>query len=289
MRHQVVTWSHMDLLDVASSGVADSSRALSSLALDDSDAVQSVVYPEIRLLGRLITKGDALADDEPTAGGTCVQGNPIIAEDAPGSENPGADDAPGSENGSAGKARLHAVQASMAAFGLSFGPSIAASECYLADWDRPNALLCIQAVLSSFTVILVGPSTMGSTFEALRPGGALARLGAGTTMISTSDARSLQRWRVGLDTMAPFLILLEAGFAWFCYKVANMGTESTESTGSLWGYALAAGFLTMFPYWTVYLCLSFWPSMRLASALVRDDIGEVIQAANVTDPSDQER
>eukprot|EP01047_Picozoa_sp_COSAG01_P130175 COSAG01_NODE_59723_length_298_cov_3.366834_1_plen_80_part_01 len=77
-----------------------------------------LVYPEIRLLGRLITKGDALADDGPTAGGTHVQGNPIIADDALGSESPGAEDAQGSENGSVGKARLHAVQASMAAFGL---------------------------------------------------------------------------------------------------------------------------------------------------------------------------
>eukprot|EP01047_Picozoa_sp_COSAG01_P015741 COSAG01_NODE_792_length_13554_cov_13.811891_13_plen_54_part_00 len=40
----------MEVVEMADSSVADSSRALDRVLAEDSDAVQSVVYPEVRLL-----------------------------------------------------------------------------------------------------------------------------------------------------------------------------------------------------------------------------------------------
>eukprot|EP01047_Picozoa_sp_COSAG01_P015742 COSAG01_NODE_792_length_13554_cov_13.811891_14_plen_224_part_00 len=67
----------------------------------------------------------------------------------------------------------------------------------------------------------------------------------------------------------------------------SLGTVSLLS-GSVWAVPLVAIQCIVPIVGGVFVFLGWWPSMRLASALVRDDIGEVIQAVGITDPREVE-
>eukprot|EP01046_Picozoa_sp_COSAG06_P071808 COSAG06_NODE_20716_length_784_cov_1.058394_1_plen_222_part_01 len=143
----------------------------------DSDAAPSVLWPEQRWLGQLLST-------EYTAPGE-------------------------SHSESAPSWMCYALQALCVVTALVSVPNIPGDYAEMAGMTEPNVLLYMFAAMLG--ICMVAPALpISSAREALRPGGALEQLGVGEIMISAEDARSNARWRKGLLALGAICPLIGA-------------------------------------------------------------------------------
>ena len=204
---------------------------LDRIAAEDSDAMPSVIYPETALVARLLS-----GTEEQGGGPTTL---------------------------------LRAMQVGVVMNAALQTPGIIGANLEKSGLPEANALLYIYAGMATLAWLSFVP-LLGSVSEALRPGGALSRLGAGVVQIGAGDARSLQRWRVGLGAIAVLCTLILIGVG---------ATYLSSVTSLLTGAFVAAIFFVAVPLLLV-LSLGWWPSLRLGSVLTRDAITEVIRSAD---------
>eukprot|EP01045_Picozoa_sp_COSAG04_P002523 COSAG04_NODE_92_length_26689_cov_12.755434_8_plen_495_part_00 len=147
-----------------------------------------------------------------------------------------------------------------------------------AGMAAPNELLWVTATCVACAVFC-SLLPLRDARVALAPGGALEALGAGSTKLTSSQIRSIRRWRRALGL--PIFMGGTAGFFNFVFPFCNWlgygcGTEygevmSAEDTAALWGQSF-------FPAMVVPVLLYGWlVSFRTASALCRDAATEIIK------------
>ena len=234
----------------------------------DSNAAPSVLWPEQRWLGELLsTEHDGAEYD-------VVQRSTAAADDTDVLD----------ERASAPSALCHALRALCVGVGLFMAlaqPSAAAESAGMAE---PDGLIYVTSALFGLANALVG-LVVSSAREALRPGGALQQLGAGEVMISAEDAASNARWRKGLLVFSTFWALLGllniAGAFLELPPFVPPGAPVVQRiTVGLLGLVWCTVFPVAFSGW--------WASMRTASCLCRDETIETIHAIETTDPADSE-
>jgi hypothetical protein len=220
----------------------------------DSNAATSVLWPEQRWVGRLLSVEYDVLDNTP------------IGLSTP-------------------SALCHALRALPVIQGvlvaLAF-PGALAESAGMAD--ETNKLLHVAGTLAGLGWVafsLVVPSAL----EALRPGGALEQLGAGEVMISAEDAASDARWRKGLlATSSAFCVLFGLPYiASAVLELPPLVPPGALMLRILWG---EGGLLicTVLPV----AVNGWWASMRTASCLCRDETIETIHAIETTDPASDE-
>ena len=151
---------------------------------------------------------------------------------------------------------------------------------YIFAGCRALALCSVALVVASAARALAEPGVLRDP-----------RLGAGETMISASEAASLQRGRLLVAPFTAFMlffgvIMLGYGFAQVPV-VFGVGLEPGESRlmAAFKGVTMAAmGLITCIVAPT--MTNGWWVSMRAASALGRDAVLEVTHAAQTVDPLD---
>ena len=178
-------------------------------------------------------------------------------------------------------AAVHAVMATVVA---------AERKASKAGMDQLNDLLVVTGILLglSFGCLLL---PLESTRVALRPGGALEALGAGTQRISDKDARTQMRWRTAgamvscaiIPAGIVYCVAALMGVGPFCTRVCDLerGTDALLARV----YLASQG---VFMATTIPLIGSgWWPSMLTASCLCRDSITEVIKKVRATDLAEE--
>eukprot|EP01045_Picozoa_sp_COSAG04_P034114 COSAG04_NODE_7335_length_1145_cov_1.906310_1_plen_188_part_01 len=123
---------------------------------------------------------------------------------------------------------------------------------------------------------------------ALQPKGFLSELGAGTTEISASAARSVARWRAvlsGFATMMTAFLLWAITLFTVFGKTPRAASEaaSTEDARFLWAFMMLTIMVSIH-----ILFAGWWASMMLGSTLARDASVEVIAKVQTTNPKDAE-
>lgn len=141
------------------------------------------------------------------------------------------------------------------------------------------AFLCLLPILSSVQ-------------RALKTGGELDQLGAGTVKISADAARTLKRWRMVTNVFGALFMVV--GSAFFVQSIMElitgidlMGRNDDDADGALSAqYSLS---LSLFIIHGIAVTLvGFWPTMLTGSALARDAISEVQHKLLHTDPRDKQ-
>ena len=249
----------------------DESR-LDRAAVTDSDAAVSVVFPEVRLVARMICSAGVSAQqdyDQPERGHT-ITVNPVTNLHEDGSLEAVDDGA------SSPTLLLRAVQVATAGLAAMGGPAAVAFWMDISGLEDPNALMILQGGLFSLAILSTVP-LLGSMHEALRPGGALERLGAGVRKISEQESRAQHRWRVGLSV---FGVLFALGYVVFGMFVLSRATKPLT-------IALGVAIASVLPTATCLVVFGLWPSLRLGSVLTRDAVMDVIKSIVSTDIGDE--
>ena len=150
------------------------------------------------------------------------------------------------------------------------GPTINAAGAGMA---APNDLHYVAGTLAGLSATMP-IFTIEAARVALQPDGVLVRLGAGVQKLSTADAASLARWRVGLGGLSALQVFF--GLNMVGPAIANAGGLFVPPGGLDWQNRVGLGImgLTLMFVWPVIIS-GWWASMHTASTLCRDDITEV--------------
>jgi hypothetical protein len=232
----------MDLAaDVIANPVVGEEEDIERTLAPDSDAVESEVFSELRHIGRLLFRP---------------------ASEEGGKRGPGA--------------LLRALQGLWAARAVLGFPGEVALRLDPTGLEEPTSLMHVAAALGALATLALLP-LWGSAHAALRPDdGALARLGAGRVKIGAAEARSLQRWRVGLAVLCGLMTVV------FILAAIGIIIAANGAAGAMNGVSL----LLLAPPLgaSVYAwCLS----SRVGSCLARDATLETMRRALHADPSDE--
>lgn len=171
-------------------------------------------------------------------------------------------------------------------YGVFFVP---ASSARMVGLPRPTTLMYLGDYLLAFSM----PALLLPIFAIARvtqEKGDLAVLGAGTVEISAADAKSLARWRVVIGGFGSCACV--AGCGWIgasIQHVTGMKHVYWVEAHLLWGLPIAPVCQgIMFIVIGAGVTCGFWGSMRLASALARNSVTDVMKAARATSPLDDE-
>jgi hypothetical protein len=155
----------------------------------DSNAAPSVLWPEQRWLGELLSTEHDGAEYDVVQRSTAADDTDVLDERA-----------------SAPSALCHALRALCVGVGLLIALAQTGAAAESAGMAEPDGLLYVTSALLGLAILPIGLA-VPSAREALRPGGALQQLGAGEVMISAEDAASNARWRKGLLVFSSFWAL----------------------------------------------------------------------------------
>jgi len=148
--------------------------------------------------------------------------------------------------------------------------------------DGPNALVYISNMLLNAT-FLCTLGVLHAVLITVRPASGMAfELGVGTKTVSRSDARSLKRWRICQRLVASFFIWFMGRFA---VSVATEPMVRAEWATPARAVLLCGWVMLMGVLMPVVFAI-FWPTMRTASAVVRNDAVRTIEAVKQADVSD---
>ena len=214
----------------------------------DHDAAPSVLWPEQRWLGKLLS-----------------------TEYTP----------PGESDSESAPSRLcYALQGMCGVAGLLESICIPQGTAEAAGMAEPNTLTYIACALYGLGFAALA-LPISSAREALRPGGALEQLGVGEVMISAEDARSNARWRKGLLGLSALCV----SFGAFCIAMAVFELPPFVPPGSPTQYKFIVALIGLWLCTTLPVAVSgWWASMRTASSLCRDEAIEATKAVASTDP-----
>jgi hypothetical protein len=162
----------------------------------------------------------------------------------------------------------------------------------LDDFSSGSQTLMWVSMLSASVGLLCVLPILHSAQRALKAGGELDQLGAGTVKISEKAARTLTRWRMATTAFGALFLLI--GFVFSAKSIVELATgidlidgEDDDDNGALspqYGLCLGLFIIHGIPVSLV----GFWPTMLTGSALARDAISEVQHKLLHTDPNDKE-
>eukprot|EP01043_Picozoa_sp_COSAG02_P059959 COSAG02_NODE_7740_length_2867_cov_2.125723_2_plen_382_part_00 len=213
----------------------------------DSDAVPSAFRPEWRKVGAMLSAATPEGDEEHPS------------------------------------PQFYALQAMCAAFAVFSLLRAAQVFATIAGMAEPDALLYVTALLFFAAYISAIPA-ISSARIALRAGGPLDELGAGTAMISEEEDKELAKTRMQANfQMANQAFFGLSNIACSIVLLPTLAPTIATTDVRIWFGLVGLVQLTLYPVG----CLS-WASMYTASCLCRNAETQVIKAIRAIDPTGEQ-